>query len=160
MLLDKVDALEQRVDELLAQQAGSREPSESTAEERPSLTLAQIVERNRSRIQRINAALDSEPRDGQWSRDTSVELQSLFSSVVQPGSSLAETTCGETFCRMTVSHDNEQARHQFEAFPRKVNMGVHGLIEEGEDGKSRTTLYVVRKENDNPEHPVRRHDQG
>jgi hypothetical protein len=39
-------------------------------------------------------------------------------------------------------------------------MGVRGLIEHHEDGTEQTTLYVVRKEYDTPEHPVRQQDQG
>jgi hypothetical protein len=105
--------------------------------------------------------LDNEPRDGTWSRETTKVLEELFTSVVPAGSTLADTTCGETFCRLVVMHEDQEARDGFEIFPRKVRgMGVRGLIEHREDGTEQTTLYVVRKEYDSPEHPVRRQDQG
>ncbi|HEX2881651.1 MAG TPA: hypothetical protein VHO25_19130 [Polyangiaceae bacterium] len=75
------------------------------------------------------------------------------------GSSLSETTCGATFCRLIVTHESSQARNEFEVFAGKVpGMGARGLVEHHEDGTARTTLYVVRKEYDTPEHPVRVQD--
>jgi hypothetical protein len=57
---------------------------------------------------------------------------------------------------LIVTHESTQARNDFEVFPGKLpGMGVRGLIEHHEDGTEQTTLYVVRKEYDTPEHPVR-----
>jgi hypothetical protein len=158
-LTAKIAQLESRIEQLAKQQTNPSVLAERSLGEVPSLSLEERMERNRSRIQRIDRALESEPHDGRWSMDTSRVLEDLFVSVVPSGSSLSQTTCGETFCRLIVRHENRRARDEFEVFPRKVpGMGVRGLIEENEDGTGQTTLYVVRKEYDTPEHPVRVQD--
>lgn len=158
-LREKLARLEARIDQLAKQPTQKEARDEPPWKEPPSLTYEQRIERNHSRIRRIDEALDHEPHDGRWSADTSRVLEELFVSVVPPGSSLSETTCGETFCRLIVKHENQKARDEFEVFPRKVpGMGVRGLIEHHDDGTEQTTLYVVRKEYDTPEHPVRLQD--
>lgn len=158
-LLQKVAQLEERIAQLATRQAGQTVGQDRAAYEPPSLTPEERMERNRTRIRRIDKALESEPQGGQWSMNTSRVLEDLFASVVPPGSSLSQTTCGETFCRLIVKHESRNARDEFERFPGKVpGMGVRGLIEENEDGTGQTTLYVVRKEYDTPEHPVRVQD--
>jgi hypothetical protein len=160
ILTRKVAALEERLNKLPTADKAIAE-SDRTHAEPPSLTPAERATRNLERIQRIDRALESEPHDGQWSRETTRVLEDLFTSVVPAGSTLSNTTCGETFCRVIVQHENQGARDDFEIYPRKVpGMGVRGLIEHREDGTEQTTLYVVRKEFDTPDHPVRRQDQG
>jgi hypothetical protein len=160
MLNRKIADLEQRLDKLPAQDNAAVESSEASVEH-PSPTVEERIAKNQQRIQRIDRALDAEPHNGKWSHETAKVLEDLFTSVVPAGSTLSDTTCGETFCRLIVQHENQEARDHFVVFPRQVpGMGVRGLIEHHEDGTEQTTLYVVRKEYDTPEHPVRQQDQG
>lgn len=159
-LTRRIAHLEQRIDKAPTQGIEATESSQAPVEP-PSLTVEERIVRNQERIQRIDRALESEPHDGKWSHETTKVLEDLFAAVVPAGSTLADTTCGETFCRLVVRHENHEARNDFEVFPRKMpGMGVRGLIEHRDDGTEQTTLYVVRKEYDSPEHPVRRQDQG
>lgn len=158
LLARKVAALEQSLSKT-SDKSNAVDHSDSAHPEPPSLTPAERAARNFNRIQRIDRALETEPRDGPWARATTRTLEDLFTSIVPDGSTLSDTTCGETFCRLVVKHEDQKARDEFEIFPRKVpGMGVRGLIEHYEDGTEQTTLYVVRKEYDTPEHPVRLKD--
>jgi hypothetical protein len=160
LLTRKIAELEKRMDQLPPQVRDGTPASEALRED-PFPTVEERIVRNQERIRRIDRALDSEPHNGTWSHETTKVLEDLFASVVPVGSTLTNTTCGETFCRLVVHHENHVARGEFEVFPRKVpGMGVRGLIEHHEDGTELTTLYVVRKEYDTPEHPVRKQDQG
>lgn len=157
ILLNRMSELEQRMEKLQTREDTAAESGNARVEP-PSLTPEERIARNQARIQRIDSALEHEPHNGQWSYETTRVLQDLFVAVVPTGSTLNDTTCGETFCRLVVRHQNRRARDDFEIFSRKVPMGARGLIEELDDDAEQTTLYVVRKEYDTPEHPVRLQD--
>jgi len=123
------------------------------------LTSKQKKERNQQRIERISTSLEVENVDVEWSLKTADLLKNTFDNIEFEGSTLNEVNCATSFCQITVNHDSQNAREDFESNPLLVpDMGMQALYIEGEKGRGQTVAFFIRKGYDSVSHPARLRD--
>jgi hypothetical protein len=158
----EIRALEQRLKKLEAKATQTRQDdSNSQAYERDDTEQGTVngdpMAVRHEQIQRLDRILNDESYDPTWSSKTEEMLQGGFAQRGFDGSTLRDTKCGTSFCRMNVRHRDHLSQSEFETFSQATGrMGGIMLFTAAVDGQPETTLYLVRKELDSPDHPVRR----
>lgn len=92
--------------------------------------------------------LETEPSDPSWSRPAERELQDAFRAPAIDGSRVGDVRCGSTLCRLTFTHDDDEAVERFREnvallnpFPESSVLVRH---ESGPTGDRSSVVFVAR----------------
>jgi hypothetical protein len=99
---------------------------------------------------------EAEHADPEWDRLVRKKTEAVLSGQALVGNSLEELECGASLCRVTVNHDNEEARSQFSMlFIGGLGGEVQDATFHGPRGAEKTTVYMARRGHSLPP-PTRR----
>lgn len=151
--------LDSRVDrlhrEVIALRRQKREPStpvdpvpevlepDAELEELPTATPEQIE-------LELDAHLEAEARDPEWSDETERAVAEVFSGDTFPGMHLVETACASTMCRVVVDAESDAAHDGFQThMARTPPFDTQGFARlAGEPDAPRVTFYFAREGED------------
>jgi hypothetical protein len=155
----KIDELNERLAQL--EQDSKKEPAPPPSAADPEMPAG--LERTpydpkvmNTHAANLDATLERDGTDGSWSPQARAQLEKLFESELPPGASLESVDCGSSFCRVRAAYETAEARETFEQHTMHgAKMGGVALRTE-RDGRPTSSIYLVRKDEDTPDHPVRR----
>ncbi len=89
--------------------SGTASASTTPEQETPPDPEQKARDRYRETITNLEARFAGEPVDGEWSLKTVREIRDVVGSSA-PGTQVLKAECGSSLCRVSVSHETEEAQ--------------------------------------------------
>lgn len=129
--------------------AGAAPQPNAQTPEPDSVEPATAEEQQQAVAEKLDQRLQTEPVDRAWSWETTGKIRGVVEAP-EVGGRVVEASCASRLCRVVVGHKSEEAKLQFArgvALQAPFNQGAiyrYSTV----DGEPRTTVYVVRDNND------------
>jgi len=118
-------------------------PEDEVAQAPPELTPEDVE-------LELDAHLEAEERDLEWSEATELAVAEVFSGDMFPGMQLVETSCASTMCRVVVDAESDAAHDGFQTeMSRTPPFNTEGFARlSGDLDAPRVTFYFAREGED------------
>lgn len=150
----EIDSLKKRIDELtkkidtLENRTAKKEDEESESssnEEKPPLDRKERKQRAIERVRKVDEVFYAEARDQAWAEELEKTLTTTFDNGDFLNTDLIGTECKATFCRMEVSHMDDDSSIKFEDITHLIYMSYYiQHIDADKDGVSSSVAYFIR----------------
>jgi hypothetical protein len=151
-LEDQLSATQRRLDSLesTAARPPEAEPAKSAAPPaRPRPSREEMERRQAQRVERVEEAVQTEPRDASWAPTFEKEIQQAMQTAASAGGSYSvkALSCRTSVCRMELSHPNQRDQVAFlQSFQTHLPYAAathFGPVQHG-DGTFTTVAHFVR----------------
>jgi hypothetical protein len=125
---------------------GAASASSTPQQETPRDPEQKARDRHRETITSLDARFAGEPVDGEWSLKTVREIRDVVGSSAR-GTQLLKAECGSSLCRVTVSHETEEAQKTLgHALAAEEPFRAGVVYDYDFDSNPRKTVFFVLRE--------------